>query len=215
MIPNWASERKEMVERQLKARGITDLRVLAAMLEIPREEFVPYEYRICSYQDDPVSIGYGQTISQPYMTALMAQELELKGQETVLDVGSGSGYHAAVLGVLAARVISIELIPALAAMAGANLERTGRAHNITIVCGDGSEGYPEQAPYDGISVAAGAPEVPPQLMAQLKDPGRLVIPVGGIGDQELRVVVKSEGRVSSRVAAYCRFVPLRGHEGWS
>lgn len=215
MIPNWASERQEMVERQLRKRGIHDPRVLAAMLEIPREEFVPPEYRICSYQDDPISIGYGQTISQPYMTALMAQELELTGAETVLDVGSGSGYHAAVLGLLAAKVVSIELIPALAGMARRNLERTGRAGNITVVCGDGSEGCAESAPYDAISVAAAAPEIPPELIAQLKDSGRMVIPVGSRGDQELRVVLKSEGSISSRVATYCRFVPLRGHEGWN
>lgn len=215
MIPNWASERKEMVERQLRKRGIHDPRVLAAMLEIPREEFVPPEYRICSYQDEPVPIGYGQTISQPYITALMAQELELTGTEKVLDVGSGSGYHAAVLGLLAANVVSIELIPALAGMARLNLERTGRARNITVVCGDGSEGCAEFAPYDAISVAAAAPEIPPQLIAQLKDPGRMVIPVGSMGDQELRVVLKRQGTISSSVATYCRFVPLRGHEGWN
>lgn len=214
MIPDWASERKEMVERQLRARGIRDERVLQTMLSIPREEFVLPESRVSSHLDEPVHIGFGQTISQPYMTALMAQCLELKGTETVLDVGSGSGYHAAVLGVLAAKVVSIELIPGLAALARSNLEKTGRAHNITVVCGDGSAGYPKFAPYDAISVAAGAPEVPSDLLQQLNDPGRLVIPVGSYADQELRLVTKKQGKVESRVVTTCRFVPLRGQQGW-
>src|SRR5574341_699164 len=153
-----------MVERQLKARGVRDARVLQAMSEIPRENFVPADCRHLSYQDDPVPIGYGQTISQPYMTALMAECLELTGAEIVLDVGSGSGYHAAVLGTLAAHVYSIEIIPELAQQARSNLEATGHAGNITVVCGDGSLGYPENAPYDGISVAAAAPSVPVKLI---------------------------------------------------
>lgn len=203
-----------MVEKQLRARGIRDGRVLAAMLEIPREEFVPYEDRVLSYRDDPVHIGYGQTISQPYMTALMAQELELKGTENVLEVGAGCGYAAAVLGALAARVISVELLPKLAEMARENLRRTGRDANISVLCGDGSLGYAPGAPYDAISVAAGAREMPVALLEQLNDPGRLVIPVGEWDDQELRVVTKREGRIDYRVATMCRFVPLRGGEGW-
>lgn len=214
MIPDWASERASMAERQLRARGIRDPRVLQAVLEIPREEFIPLESRVFSYQDEPVQIGYGQTISQPYMAALMAECLELKGTERVLDVGAGSGYQAALLGALAAEVVSIELIPALAEQARRNLRKTGRAHNVTVVVGDGSEGCAEFAPYDGISVAAGAPEVPFKLPEQLKDPGRLVIPIGSMDDQELRVVVKSGGRIEARVATYCRFVPLRGQQGW-
>jgi len=214
MIPDWIGERAQMVERQLRARGIRDERVLRACREIPREEFVPLELRISSCQDEPVHIGYGQTISQPYMTALMVELLDLKGTETVLDVGSGSGYHAAVLGALAKHVYSIEIIPALAALARHNLEKTGRAGNVTVIAGDGSQGYPDAAPYDAISVAAGAPENPYKLLEQLRDPGRMVIPVGSLGDQELRVIVKSEGRVETRVASYCRFVPLRGHQGW-
>jgi protein-L-isoaspartate(D-aspartate) O-methyltransferase len=211
---DWAARRREMVERQIKARGVHDPRVLQAMLEIPREKFVPEECRNLSYQDDPVSIGCGQTISQPYMTALMAECLELKGDETVLDVGSGSGYHAAVLGALAARVYSIEIIPELAERARRNLKATGRDGNITVVCGDGSLGYADQAPYDAISVAAAAPEVPARLLEQLKDRGRLVIPVGSLWDQELRVISKSAGNTQSRLATYCRFVPLRGGGGW-
>jgi protein-L-isoaspartate(D-aspartate) O-methyltransferase len=217
MIPDWRVERQRMVDRQLRRRGIRNGRVLDAMLEIPREEFVPLESRVCSYRDEPVQIGYGQTISQPYMIALMAELLELTGAETVLEVGGGSGYHAAVLGMLAARVISIELIPALARQAEQNLLRAGRAGNIQVVCGDGSQGWSEGALgalYDSNSVAAGAPAIPAALLARLNDPGRLVIPVGGKADQELRVIVKSGGQVEERVATLCRFVPLRGDGGW-
>ena len=214
MIPDWPSERRRMVERQLRKRGIRDPRVLNAMLTIPREEFVPHECRVCSYQDEPLQIGYGQTISQPYMIALMAELLELTGAETVLDVGGGSGYHAAVLGQLAARVVSIEIIPALARLAEQNLARTALGGNITVVCGDGSQGWPDAAPYAGISVAAAAPDIPEPLLAQLGDPGRLVIPVGDRLDQELRLIVKSEGVTHEHIATFCRFVPLRGGEGW-
>lgn len=211
---DFAAQRREMVERQLKARGIRDQRVLEVMMEIPREEFVPADSRHLSYRDEPAPIGHGQTISQPYMTALMAQCLELQGTETVLDVGSGSGYHAAVLGVLAARVYSIELIPELAEQARENLEKTGHSGNITVICGDGSAGYAEHAPYDAISVAAAAPEVPPALLEQLRDPGKMVIPVGSIWEQKLEVISKFQGNISSRAATYCRFVPLRGGSGW-
>lgn len=209
MIPDWASERRRMVDRQLVQRGIRDARVLDAMLSIPREEFVPLERRISSYQDEPLPIGHGQTISQPYMIALMAELLELRGTETVLDVGGGSGYHAAVLGRLAARVVSIEIIPALARLAEQTLLRTGLSGNITVISGDGSEGWPGAAPYAGISVAAAAPEIPAGLLAQLGECGRLVIPVGGRRDQELRVIVRSGGVIQQRVATLCRFVPLR------
>jgi protein-L-isoaspartate(D-aspartate) O-methyltransferase len=214
MIPDWPIERRRMVDRQLRKRGIRDPRVLQAMLAIPREEFVPHESRVCSYQDEPLQIGYGQSISQPYMTAFMAELLELTGTEAVLDVGGGSGYHAAILGQLAARVISIEIIPALARQAEQNLSRTSLGANITIVCGDGSQGWPAAAPYQGISVAAAAPDIPEPLLAQLGDTGRLVIPVGDRFDQELRVIVKSDGVTHERVATFCRFVPLRGDRGW-
>jgi protein-L-isoaspartate(D-aspartate) O-methyltransferase len=214
MAPDFLRERGEMVENQLRKRGIQDPRVLAAMLEIPREEFVPLEFQFSAYGDDPIPIGYGQTISQPYMTALMAEVLELMGDETVLEVGTGSGYAAAVLGVLAARVITIEWIPELARLARYHLSRTGRDGNVLVICGDGSLGYPPLAPYDAISVAAAAPEVPPALLEQLNDLGCLVIPVGELSDQELRVMRKRGGRVETRVATLCRFVPLRGDEGW-
>ena len=214
MIPDWPSERRRMVEKQLRGHGIVDERVLAAMAAIPREDFVPMAMRVLSYADMPVDLGFGQTISQPYMTALMAQLLELKGTEVVLDVGSGSGYAAAVLGTLAARVVSIELIKGLADLARRNLGRTGRDANVSIVAGDGSIGYPEGAPYDAIFVAAGAPGVPDALTAQLRDPGRLVIPVGTRYDQSLTVVTKRDGAIESRVATQCRFVLLRGNAGW-
>jgi protein-L-isoaspartate(D-aspartate) O-methyltransferase len=214
MIPDWPTERADMVERQLRKRGIRDERVLATMNSIPREEFVPLEMRVASYKDEPVGIGYGQTISQPYMTALMAQELQLRGGEKVLEIGAGSGYAAAVLGALAAHVIAVELVPALAALAERNLRKIGRGDNVTVVCSDGSQGYPEFAPYQGISVAAAAPDVPERLIEQLADGGCLVIPVGDYQDQELRVIMKVGDEIRTRVSTHCRFVPLRGHYGF-
>ena len=208
------AKRVHMVEKQLRRRHIRDERVLRAMSEIPREEFVPESARNDAYADEPISIGYGQTISQPYMTALMAQVLELTGKETVLEIGAGSGYAAAVLAQLAARVIAVEIVPELAALAEANLRAAGCDGNVRVFCSDGSLGYPDLAPYDAISVAAAAPDVPGQLVDQLTDPGRLAIPVGSLDEQELYVKTKSGGRVTSRVAARCRFVPLRGGGGW-
>lgn len=198
----------------MKARGIRDRGVLRVMGDIPRERFVPEANQFLAYADEPVMIGHGQTISQPYMTALMVECLELTGKETVLEVGAGSGYHAAVIGALAAQVYTIEIIPELAEMARANLEAAGLAGNIVVVCGDGTGGLPDHAPYDAISAAAAAPEVPPALLEQLRDPGTLVIPVGTLWDQELLVIKKSRGKITSRVATFCRFVPLRGSGGW-
>jgi protein-L-isoaspartate(D-aspartate) O-methyltransferase len=203
-----------MVDTQLRRRGICDERVLAAMLEIPREEFVPLESRVVAYRDAPIQIGEGQTISQPYMTALMAESLELRGTEHVLEVGAGSGYAAAVLGALAAQVTTLEILPKLARQAHDNLRRTGRDGNVQVVSDDGSAGWSPAAPYDAISVAAGAPEIPAALLTQLNDPGILVIPVGEMDDQELRVLTLRGGRVDCRVPTLCRFVPLRGGEGW-
>jgi len=214
VIPDWAAERAQMVEAQLRRRGIRDERVLRAMGRIPREEFVPAESRLMAYRDDPIHIGFGQTISQPYMTALMAEALELTGVETVLEVGTGCGYAAAVLGELAARVVTVEIVPALVHMARATLRRTLCDSSIAVVEGDGSLGAAAYAPFDAISVAAGAPEIPASLVEQLNDPGRLVIPVGDRADQELRVLWKQNGRIDYRVATQCRFVLLRGGEGW-
>ena len=204
----------EMVEMQLLRRGIRDARVLEAMRGIPREEFVPERFREETYADAPLPIGYGQTISQPYMTALMAELLELTGPEKVLDVGTGSGYHAAVLAALAWRVVTVERIPELCVMARANLESAGVHGNITVVCGDGSLGVPEESPFARISVAAASPSVPRALLDQLDDPGILVIPVGGRSEQDLRVIRKENGNISTRIASGCRFVPLIGREGW-
>ncbi len=208
------AQRLYMVEAQLRRRGIRDARVLEAMSSIPRELFIPESRREWAYCDEPVSIDYGQTISQPYMIALMAEVLQLTGTEKVLEVGTGCGYHAAVLASLAYRVVSIEIVRELAAEARRNLEQTGFAEKVQVVVGDGSLGYPPFAPYDAISVAAAAPDVPEHLAEQLKDGGRLVIPVGTLDEQELLVITKSHGGTTSRVAARCRFVPLRGGEGW-
>ena len=207
--------RAEMVENQLRRRGILDRRVLEAMARIPRECFVAAEYADIAYQDAPVGIGYGQTISQPYMTALMCQALELTGTEKVLDIGTGSGYHAAVLATLAAKVYSIEYIPELCAIAERNLRAAGMDGEVAVICADGSKGYAAAAPYDAISVAAGAPEVPQPLVDQLAEGGRLVIPVGTLEEQDLLLMSKREGgRAVTRRVAGCRFVPLRGSEGW-
>ena len=204
----------EMIEKQLRQRGIHDERVLEAMRRIPREEFVPADQRADAFIDAPLSIGFGQTITQPYMTGLMAMLLELKGTERVLDVGTGSGYHAAVLGALARRVISIERIPELAVMARSNLKRTGLDGNITVLCGDGSLGVPAEAPFDAISVAAAAPHTPPALIDQLNDPGILVIPIGTRVEQNLRLLRRQNGKIATRIVSGCRFVPLVGRQGW-
>jgi protein-L-isoaspartate(D-aspartate) O-methyltransferase len=164
---HFAAERARMVDEQLRGRDIRDERVLRAMREIPREEFVPQGLRDQTYSDEPLRIGYGQTISQPYITARMAELLELRGDERVLDVGTGSGYHAALLSMLAREVISIERIPELAAIAMENLRRAGLDRNIIVICGDGSRGVSDHAPFDAISVAAAAPRIPPSLLAQL------------------------------------------------
>jgi protein-L-isoaspartate(D-aspartate) O-methyltransferase len=202
---NYEIQRGLMVERQLRARGIRDERVLAAMGSIARELFVPEAHRAHAYDDEPLPIGQGQTISQPFMTALMAQLLRLAGTENVLEVGGGCGYSAAVLGALAARVVTIERVPELAEMARRNLARTP---NVVVVEGDGSLGYAPLAPFDAISVAAASEDVPAALEEQLADPGWLVIPVGPEEEQELRVGRKAAGFIEWRVATHCRFVPL-------
>jgi len=204
-----------MVERQLRARGIEDERVLDAMGRVPRELFVPPALRGHAYDDAALPIGGGQTISQPYMVARICGELALRGHERVLDVGTGSGYQAAVLAELAGEVHSIERVPALVADARAALAEAGYGDRVTVHEGDGTRGLPEHAPFAGIAVAAAAPEIPPSLYGQLEERGRLVLPVGGPREQLLQVVVRSpEGPAVLRTVP-CRFVPLLGAEGYA
>jgi protein-L-isoaspartate(D-aspartate) O-methyltransferase len=203
-----------MVREQIRARGIHDRRVLAAMEEIPRAEFVPPKDRYRAHEDRPLPIGGGQTISQPYMVGLMTEALSLRGNETVLDVGAGSGYQTAILARLAARVYAIEREPALIEAARATLTRLHLIDRVTLVEGDGSLGYVPAAPYDAIVVGAGAPDVPPALVEQLAENGRLVIPVGSRALQDL-VLIRKSGGVAHRVGlGGCQFVPLRGEQGW-
>lgn len=204
-----------MVERQLRARGIDDERVLAAMARVPRELFVPEELRAHAYDDAALPIGGGQTISQPYMVACICSELGLRGGERVLDVGTGSGYQAAVLAELAAEVHSIERRPELVDRARASLAAAGYGDRVQVHFGDGTQGLPEHAPFAAIAVAAAAPGIPPSLYDQLEERGRLVIPVGGRFEQLLQVVVRSpEGPAVLRTVP-CRFVPLVGAEGFN
>ena len=207
-------ERRTMVDTQIRARGIHDVRVLEAMLAVPRHEFVGPEHRHKAYEDCPLPIAAGQTISQPYMVAAMSETLALRGHETVLDVGAGSGYQAAVLAYLAARVYSIERERTLVECARAVLTRLDLTGRVTLVEGDGTRGYAGGAPYDGIVVGAGAPGVPESLLEQLAEDGRLVIPVGDLRNQELFLVRKAGGQVVRQVINSCRFVPLVGAEGW-
>lgn len=197
-----------MTKRKLVLREVSDPRVLAAMEAVPRDRFVPAEYRDDAYGDHPLPIGYGQTISQPYIVALMTQLLELKGHEKVLEIGAGSGYQAAILSLLAREVYSVERIPQLAEKARQRLDELGY-HNVRIRVGDGYEGWPEHAPYDAIIVTCAAEEVPPPLVEQLADGGRMVIPVGESGwSQRLMLLRKRGGDVEQREVAGVVFVPL-------
>jgi protein-L-isoaspartate(D-aspartate) O-methyltransferase len=202
-----------MVDLQLRSRDIVDERVLAAMERVPRELFIPEELRYRAYDDAALPIGSGQTISQPYMVARICEALALSGTEHVLDVGTGSGYQAAVLADLAADVDTIERIPELGETARANLAAAGY-ESVRVHVGDGTRGLSEQAPFDAIAVAAAAPKLPQSLYDQLVPRGRLVVPVGKHGVQRLEVVVRSpEGPAIVR-SVPCRFVPLVGEEGF-
>jgi protein-L-isoaspartate(D-aspartate) O-methyltransferase len=213
----FAAERRAMVEQQLRARGIRDPRVLEAMLEVPRHLFVPPDYAESAYSDQPLLIGHGQTISQPFMVAAMTEALELDGTERILEVGAGSGYQAAILGLVAREVIALELDARLAESAASRLAQLGYA-NVQIVVGDGSLGFPEKAPYDAIVVSAAAHAVPPPLLEQLAASGRLLIPVGSAESQELLRLRRTEKTFTREVLHECRFVPLLGRhgqrEGW-
>jgi protein-L-isoaspartate(D-aspartate) O-methyltransferase len=202
-----------MVEEQLRRRGIADERVLAAMERIPRELFVPEPLRVRAYDDAALPIGGDQTISQPFMVARICEVLSVRLQDRVLDVGTGSGYQAAVLSALASKVHTIERLPELAARAREALAAAG-CTSVDVHVGDGSLGLPEHAPFGAIAVAAAAPEVPRSLYAQLEPGGRLAVPVGGRHGQELQLVVRSpEGPAVVRTVP-CRFVPLVGAEGF-
>jgi protein-L-isoaspartate(D-aspartate) O-methyltransferase len=202
-----------MVADQLAARGIADQRVLDAMSRVPRELFVDERDRGRAYLDMPLRIGFGQTISQPYMVALIVQEADVLEGDRVLDIGTGSGYQAAVLAELGAEVHTIERIPELAERARERLRAAGY-ENVSVHVGDGTLGLPEEAPFDAITVAAAAPEVPMSLYEQLVPGGRLVVPVGGPGGQRLEIVVRSPEGPAVRRSVPCRFVPLLGEEGY-
>jgi protein-L-isoaspartate(D-aspartate) O-methyltransferase len=210
----FAAARQRMVLEQLQAREITDARVLDAMRRVPRHRFVPPEEAGHAYEDRALPIGLYQTISQPLMVALMVQMLKLAGTERVLEVGTGSGYGAAVLAELAREIVSIERHPALAERARTLLAELGYA-NVAVVIGDGSEGYAPAAPYDRILVAAASPRVPQALSAQLAPNGRLILPVGDPGEQTLTVITKDDmGRAFTHEHGACAFVPLIGAQGW-
>jgi protein-L-isoaspartate(D-aspartate) O-methyltransferase len=199
----------DWVERQLRRRGITDARVLDAMRRVPRERFVPADELGDAYADAALALGHGQTISQPFIVGLICQSLVLTGDEQVLDVGTGSGYQAAVLAELARHVVSIERIPELAADARRNLDAAGYADRVELRVGDGSLGVPDRAPFDGIAVAAAASDLPPALWEQLADGGRLVLPIGKGLDQRLELFERLPGgQARHRTLAPVRFVPL-------
>lgn len=201
-----------MVKNQIEARGVKNRNVLAAMREVPRELFVPEKLRAQAYEDHPLAIGFGQTISQPYIVGLMTELLDLKKTHRVLEIGTGSGYQAAILSRLAGEVYSIEIVPELAQSSTGTLSRLGFG-NVTVRSGDGYRGWPEKAPFDRIILTAAPPEIPPALVDQLKPGGKLIAPVG-VNDQDLVVVQKSaDGSTSRRSVIPVMFVPMvRGQD---
>ncbi|MCK4672843.1 protein-L-isoaspartate(D-aspartate) O-methyltransferase [candidate division WOR-3 bacterium] len=212
-VKEWIFERERMVKEQIIARGIKDNRVIEAIKKVPRHLFVDKTYYHQAYNDYPLPIGQDQTISQPYMVAAMTEILELKGSEKVLEVGTGSGYQTAILALLCSKVYSIERISDLTRKARLKLDKLG-FRNINLVVGDGSLGWPDYAPYTGIMVTAGAPEIPNTLINQLDENGRLVIPVGDEYSQILNLVKKHKGRIYRKEFFGCTFVPLVGKIGW-
>lgn len=202
-----------MVEEQIVARGIKDKKVISAFLKVPREEFVPESLKEYAYDDRPLSIGEGQTISQPYIVALMTESLKLKGDEKVLEIGTGSGYQSAILAEIGCKVYSVERIEILAERAKKILEKLG--YNVKIKVGDGTLGWKEYAPYDRIIVTAAGPEIPESLLLQLsEDEGRLIMPVGDRFVQDLILVIKKGNKIERINLGGCQFVPLIGKEGW-
>jgi protein-L-isoaspartate(D-aspartate) O-methyltransferase len=205
--------REDMVRDQLVSRGISDKLVLDAMRKVHRHKFLPKGMEASAYDDSALPIGDGQTISQPYMVAIMTEKLGLSGGEKVLEIGTGSGYQSAVLAEIAKEVYSIEFVPSLAERSKKKLEDLGYK-NITVTSGDGTLGLPEKAPFDGIIVTAGAPSIPKPLTDQLSDGGRLVIPVGDAFSQTLTIVTKRGGKLEIEESIGCVFVPLVGKYGW-
>jgi protein-L-isoaspartate(D-aspartate) O-methyltransferase len=210
---DFLAARRRMVDVQIAARGVRDSRVLDAMREVPRHIFVPDEVQGRAYDDRPLPIGEGQTISQPYMVAAMTELLSPRSSDRLLEIGTGSGYQTAVLARLAAHVTTVERHPALAEHAARTLESLGY-RNVDVIVGDGTEGYPARAPYDRILVTAGAPAVPESLTAQLAEDGRLVIPVGTPGFQRLMLVERRGESLAQQAGEGCVFVPLVGRQGW-
>jgi protein-L-isoaspartate(D-aspartate) O-methyltransferase len=210
---DFDAKRREMVETQLKARDITDSRVIKVMFEVPRHEFVPPELREVAYGDFPLPISDGQTISQPYIVALMTQELALAGGEKVLEIGAGSGYQAAILSRLAKTVYTVERVHALASHAENVLKKLCYL-NVQVIVGDGTLGYKKSGPYDAIIVTAACPYVPKALKEQLKEGGRMVIPVGDRVSQVLFTLTKKGNEFVERRVCECVFVPLVGEDGW-
>jgi protein-L-isoaspartate(D-aspartate) O-methyltransferase len=209
----YTRERERMVDEHLVARGVTDPRVLAAMRRVPRHRFVQEALRDRAYGDHPLPIGEEQTISQPFIVGLMTSLLELSGREKVLEVGTGSGYQTAVLAELARRVCSIERLPRLAERARAALEALGY-DNVWVRVGNGALGWPDEAPFDRIIVTAGGPSIPPPLVQQLADGGRMVLPVGRGDNQVLTVVDNVGGEIRQREHGECKFVRLVGKYAW-
>ena len=209
-----ADERQRMVEYQIAPRGVRDPRVLSAMREVPRHLFVPPPYDKSAYEDCPLPIGNGQTISQPYIVALMTELLSLQPTDSVLEIGTGCGYQAAILAALVRQVTTIERIPEVAGLARANLSAVG-CRNVEVIVGDGTLGHPQKAPYDGIIITAATPSVPRPLIEQLAEGGRLVAPVGGRDIQELIRLRKKGGSLNEDHHGGVRFVPLIGECGWS
>jgi protein-L-isoaspartate(D-aspartate) O-methyltransferase len=214
MFDSFEKQRRRMVEDQLKYRGIKDERVLGAMENVPRHLFIGEEYQDRAYEDCALPIGEGQTISQPFMVAVMTELLELRGDEKVLEIGTGSGYQAAVLSRLASEVYSIERIEPLAQAARKRLQKLG-CFNVQVIESDGTLGLADHSPYDGIIVTAGAPEIPDAYVEQLKDRGRLVIPVGSRYSQVLYVMKKTSSGIEKNLSTACVFVPLVGKNGWN
>lgn len=210
---NADKERNRMVDEQIVSRGVQDERVLAVMRKIPRHEFLPEAIRGMAYADNALPLGEGQTMSQPYMVALMTELLGLKGPERVLEIGTGSGYQAAVLAELCEKVYTVERVKSLADKARATLDRLGYK-SVAIKVYDGTYGWKEMAPFDAIVVTAGSPDIPAPLVEQLKEGGRMVIPVGDRYGQELVTVVKTAEGITARRSIPCVFVPLIGNHGW-